>query len=112
MTIIRSNQVKHYKLRKDVTAILASIPNAADHAQGIMFVMDDVLHSRMVREGGSESSATRKHHSYYAIPGNVRSRISKALNEAIADSGLRAFDAWGDAIYGPLDDIENAAQAA
>jgi len=111
MTIIRSEIVKHHKLRKDVERILASYPDAADHAQGLLFVMDDVLQSRMVREGGSESSATRKHHSFYAIPGNVRSRIAKALNEAIADSGLRAFDAWGDAIYGPLGELENSARA-
>jgi hypothetical protein len=110
MNIIRSDAVKRYRLRKDIAAILADVPDAADHAQGLGWVMEDVLYARMVREGAHESSATRKPASYFAVPGHLRSRLAKELNRAIADSGLRAFDAWKD-YYRPLSDIEAGARA-
>jgi hypothetical protein len=103
---MRCSTPAHWELRADVAAILAGVPNAKDHVQGLGWVMEDVLHARMVREGAHESSATRKHPSYFAIPSDVRSRLSMELNKALADSGLSARDAWGDAYYGPLNDIE------
>lgn len=95
-------------LRENVAATLASVPNVAEHIQGIEFVIHGVIESRMAAEDHYEDSGlTRRTPQYLSVPGSERARIIPLINKAIEASGMKAYDAWKH-VYPSLDEISAA----